>query len=253
MKRLVGASGLALLLMAIVSSNAAMVAAQDAGTPGPPATPMVAPQGAGDPGPPATTTSGGSVERSVDVDKADGTRSWSWLGWPTMVGSIMFGNYWAIRRFQTSLLKARLAKFTSGSEVRSLDASPLVQSSSGRLPSGVLLLALTASMSFSLAALYDYPSQISNLHPWIDVVPWVWYLVGTFLIGLLSESRGVGVIPILGHVFGLLLWHFTPGQSVSALFYDVGWLGFLLGPVAFWALSLYLIFRLGRAFRRPFS
>ena len=83
MKRLLGASGLAALLLVIVVLNVAMVAAQ----------------GAGDPGPPATTTSGGSVERSVDVDKADGTRSWSWLGWPTMVGSIMFGNYWAIRRF----------------------------------------------------------------------------------------------------------------------------------------------------------
>ena len=236
MKRLLGASGLALLLMAIVSSNAAMVAAQDAGTPGPP----------------ATTTGGGSVERSVDVDKADEPRSWSWLGWPTMVGSITFGNYWAIRRFQTSLLKARLAKFTSGSEVRSLDASLLVQSSSGRLPSGVLLLALTASMSFSLAALYDYPSQISDLHPWIDVVPWVWFFGGTFLVGLLSESRGVGSIPILGYVLGLLLWHSTPGESMDALFYDIGWLGFLLGPVVFWALSLYLIFRLGRAFRGHF-
>ena len=236
MKRLLGASGLALLLMAIVSSNAAMVAAQDAGTPGPP----------------ATTTGGGSVERSVDVDKADEPRSWSWLGWPTMVGSIMFGNYWAIRRFQTSLLKARLAKFTSGSEVRSLDASLLVQSSSGRLPSGVLLLALTASMSFSLAALYDYPSQISDLHPWIDVVPWVWFFGGAFLVGLLSESRGVGSIPILGYVLGLLLWHSTPGESMDALFYDIGWLGFLLGPVVFWALSLYLIFRLGRAFRGHF-
>ena len=249
MKRLLGVSGLALLLMAIVSSNAAMVAAQDAGTPGPPATPMVVPQGAGDPGPPATTTSGGSVERSVDVDKADGTRSWSWLGWPTMVGSIMFGNYWAIRRFQTSLLKARLAKFISGSEVRSLDASPLVQSSSGRLPSGVLLLALTASMSFSLAALYDYPSQISNLHPWIDVVPLVWFLVGPFLIGLLSESRGVGAIPILGYVLGLLLWHSTPGENINTLSYDIGWLGFLLLPVGIPGLMLYLLFRFGRALR----
>ena len=233
MKRLLGASGLAALLLVIVVLNVAMVAAQDAGTPGPP----------------ATTTSGGSVERSVDVDKADGTRSWSWLGWPTMVGSIMFGNYWAIRRFQTSLLKARLAKFTSGSEVRSLGASLLVQSSSGRLPSGVLLLALTASMSFSLAALYDYPSQISNLHPWIDVVPWVWYLVGTFLIGLLSESRGVGAIPILGYVLGLLLWHSTPGENINTLSYDIGWLGFLLLPVGIPGLMLYLLFRFGRALR----
>ncbi len=252
MKRLFRTSALAALLLAIVSLNAAMVAAQNAGTPGPVATPMVAPQGAGDPGPPATTTSGGNVERSTGVEEADGTRSWFWLGWPTITFSMILGSFWVYRRFRTSLLKARLAKFTSGSEVRSLGASLLVQSSSGRLPSGVLLLALTASMSFSLAALYDYPSQISNLHPWIDVVPWVWYLVGTFLIGLLSESRGVGAIPILGYVLGLLLWHSTPGESIDALFYDIGWLGFLLGPVAFWALSLYLIFRLGRAFRGHF-
>ena len=224
------------------------LAAQDAGTPGPAATGPTTVE-------PARVADDENVERApVDVDKADGTAGpGHGLDGPRWWDRSCSAIYWAIRRFQTSLLKARLAKFTSGSEVRSLGANLLVQSSSGRLPSGVLLLALTASMSFSLAALYDYPSQISNLHPWIDVVPWVWYLVGTFLIGLLSESRGVGVIPILGHVFGLLLWHFTPGQSVSALFYDVGWLGFLLGPVAFWALSLYLIFRLGRAFRRPFS
>ena len=253
MKRLMGVCGLALLLMAIVSSNAAMVAAQDAGTPGPPATPMVVPQGAGDPGPPATTTSGGSVERSVDADKADGTRSWSWLGWPTMTLPMLLGGFWVYRRFQTSLLKARLVRFSLGSGQRSLNAIPIAQSSLGGLPSGSLLLVLATSMSFSLAALYDYPSQIDGLHPWIDIVPWVWFFGGPFLVGLLSESRGVGAIPILGYVLGLLLWHSTPGESMDALFYDIGWLGFLLGPVAFWALSLYLIFRVGRALRGPFS
>ena len=130
----------------------------------------------------------------------------------------MLGSFWAIRRFQTSLLKARLAKFSSGGEQRPLDAVPIAQSSSGGLPSGALLLVLTTSMSFGIIALYDYPSQISNLHPWIDVVPWVWFLVGTFLVGLLSESRGVGAIPILGYVLGLLLWHSTPGESIDALF-----------------------------------
>ena len=246
MKLLLRTSAFAALLLAIVVLNPAVAAGQYAGTPGPATTRPATVE-------PVRVADDENIELAPVDDKADTPRSWSWLGWPTMTLSMVLGNYWAIRRFQTSLLKARLAKFTSGSEVRSLGASPLVQSSSGRLPSGVLLLALTASMSFSLAALYDYPSQISNLHPWIDVVPWVWYLVGTFLIGLLSESRGVGAIPILGYVLGLLLWHSTPGESIDALFYDIGWLGFLLGPVAFWALSLYLIFRLGRAFRRPFS
>ena len=252
MKRLLGVSGLALLLMAIVSSNAAMVAAQDAGTPGPPATPIVVPQGAGGSGPPATTTSGGSVERSADVDKADGTRSWSWLAWPTTVGSMALGGFWVYRRFRSSLLEARLAKFSLGSGQRSLDAIPIAQSSLGGLPSGALLLVLATSISFGIIALFDHPSQTAGLHPWIDVVPWVWFFVGPFLIGLLSESRGVGAIPILGYVLGRLLSHFTDGGSIDGLFYDVGWLGFLLGPVAFWALSLYLIFRLGRAFRGHF-
>ena len=224
------------LLVAVLVLNAAVATAQDAGTHGPP----------------ATTTSGGSVERSVEVEEVNTPLSWSWLGWPTTVGSMALGGFWVYRRFQTSLLKARLAKFSPGGGQRPLDASSLVQSPLGGLLSGVLLLALTMSMSFSLAALYDYPSQISDLHPWIDVVPWVWFFGGAFLVGLLSESRGVGSIPILGYVLGLLLWHSTPGESMDALFYDIGWLGFLLGPVVFWALSLYLIFRLGRAFRGHF-
>ena len=166
-----------------------------------------------------------------------------------MAGSMALGSFWAYRRFKTSLLKARLAKFSSGGEQRPLDAIPIVQSSSGGLPSGALLLVLTTSMSFGIIALFDYPSQISNLHPWIDVVPLVWFLVGPFLIGLLSEFRGVGAIPILGYVLGWLLWHFTSGQSVNALSYDIGWLGFLLLPVGIPGLMLYLLFRFGRALR----
>ncbi len=249
MKRLLGASALALLLMVIVVLNAAIVAAQDAGTPGPLATPMVVPQGAGTPGPPATTTSGGSVERSVDVDKADGTRSWSWLAWPTTVGSVTLGGFWVYRRFRSSMLEARLAKLSSGGEERSLYAIPIAQSSLGGLPSGALLLVLATSMSFGIIALFDHPSQTAGLHPWIDVVPWVWFFVGPFLIGLLSESRGVGAIPILGYVLGRLLSHFTDGGSIDGLFYDIGWLGFLLGPLGIAALILYLIFRVGRAVR----
>ena len=242
MKRLLGASGLALLLMAIVSSNAAMVAAQNAGTPGPATTRPATVE-------PVTVEDDENVERSADVEEVNTPRSWSWLGWPTMAGSMALGSFWAYRRFQVGLVKARLAKFSSGGEERPLDAIPIVQSSSGGLPSGALLLVLTTSMSFGIIALFDYPSQVSNLHPWIDVVPLVWFLVGPFLIGLLSESRGVGAIPILGYVLGLLLWHSTPGENINALSYDIGWLGFLLLPVGIPGLMLYLLFRFGRALR----
>ena len=241
MKLLLRTSAFAALLLAIVVLNPAVAAGQYAGTPGPATVE------------PVRVADDENIELAPVDDKADTPRSWSWLGWPTMTLSMVLGSFWAIRRFQTSLLEARLAKFSSGGEQRPLDAVPIAQSSSGGLPSGALLLVLTTSMSFGIIALFDYPSQISNLHPWIDVVPLVWYLVGTFLVGLLSESRGVGAIPILGYVLGLLLWHSTPGESMDALFYDIGWLGFLLGPVAFWALSLYLIFRVGRALRGPFS
>ena len=232
MKLLFRTSAFAALLLAIVVLNAAVAAGQDTGATGP-----------------LRTSDGGSVGRSAEVEEVNTPRSWSWLGWPTMTLSMVLGSFWAIRRFRTSLLEARLAKISSGGEQRPLDAIPIVQSSSGGLPSGALLLVLTTSMSFGLAALYDYPSQISNLHPWIDVVPLVWYLVGTFLIGLLSESRGVGAIPILGYVLGLLLWHSTPGENINTLSYDIGWLGFLLLPVGISGLMLYLLFRFGRALR----
>ena len=245
MKGLFRTSALAALLLAIVVLNVAVAAAQDAGTPQPARTGPATVE-------PARIADDENIEGAPVVDDADEPQSWSWLGWPTMTLPLMLGGFWVYRRFQTSLLKARLAKLTSGSEERSLDASPLVQSSLGGLPSGVLLLALTTSMSFSLAALYDYPSQISNLHPWIDVIPWVWFFGGVFLIGLLSESRGVGAIPILGYVLGLFLWHSTPGESIDALFYDIGWLGFLLYRMGITALIFYLIFRLGRAVRGHF-
>ena len=237
MKLLLRTSAFAALLLAIVVLNPAVAAGQYAGTPGPATVE------------PVRVADDENIELAPVGDKADTPRSWSWLGWPTMAGSMVLGSFWAIRRFRTSLLEARLAKFSSGGEQRPLDAVPIAQSSLGGLPSGALLLVLTTSMSFGLAALYDYPSQISNLHPWIDVVPLVWYLVGTFLIGLLSESRGVGAIPILGYVLGLLLWHSTPGENINTLSYDIGWLGFLLLPVGIPGLMLYLLFRFGRALR----
>ena len=242
MKLLLRTSAFAALLLAIVVLNPAVAAGQYAGTPGPATTRPATVE-------PVRVADDENIELAPVDDKADTPRSWSWLGWPTMTLSMVLGSFWAIRRFRTSLLEARLAKISSGGEQRPLDAIPIVQSSSGGLPSGALLLVLTTSMSFGLAALYDYPSQISNLHPWIDVVPLVWYLVGTFLIGLLSESRGVGAIPILGYVLGLLLWHSTPGENINTLSYDIGWLGFLLLPVGISGLMLYLLFRFGRALR----
>ena len=245
MELLLRTSAFAALLLAIVVLNPAVAAGQYAGTPGPATTRPATVE-------PVRVADDENIELAPVDDKADTPRSWSWLGWPTMTLSMVLGSFWAIRRFRTSLLEARLAKISSGGEQRPLDAIPIAQSSSGGLPSGALLLVLATSMSFSLAALYDYPSQIDGLHPWIDIVPWVWFFGGPFLVGLLSESRGVGAIPILGYVLGLLLWHSTPGESMDALFYDIGWLGFLLGLVAFWVLSLYLIFRVGRALRGHF-
>ena len=242
MKLLFRTSALAALILAVLVLNAAVAAGQDAGTPGSAATGPATPR-------PVKVADDENIERDPVVDKADEPRSWAWVGWPTMTLSMVLGGFWVYRRFRTSLLEARLAKISSGGEERSLDAIPLVQSSSGGIPSGALLLALTTSMSFGIAALYDYPSQISNLHPWIDVVPLVWFLVGPFLIGLLSESRGVGAIPILGYVLGLLLWHSTPGENINTLSYDIGWLGFLLLPVGIPGLMLYLLFRFGRALR----
>ena len=237
MKLLLRTSAFAALLLAIVVLNSAVAAGQDAGTTGPATVE------------PVRVEDDESVERSAEVEEVNTPRSWSWLGWPTMTLSMVLGSFWAIRRFRSSLLKARLAKFSSGGEERPLDAVPLAQSSLGGLPSGALLLVLTTSMSFGIIALFDYPSQISNLHPWIDVVLLVWFLVGPFLIGLLSESRGVGAIPILGYVLGLLLWHSTPGENINTLSYDIGWLGFLLLPVGIPGLMLYLLFRFGRALR----
>ena len=237
MKRLLLASGLALLLAAIVTFSSGIAAAQDAGTPGPPATPRI--------------VDGGGVEGPSAVEEALESRFWGWLGWPAMVGSAALGSFWAYRRVRSRPLKALLSRFASGEGERPQDASPIVESPSGwrGLQSGGLLLALTTSMSFGISALYDYPSHVSGFQPWIDAVPWVWYLGGTLLVGLLSESRGVGAIPITGLLLGLLLWHSTPGESVDGLFYDVGWLGFLIGPVALWSVVLYLLFRIGRALR----
>ena len=237
MKLLFRTSAFAALLLAIVVLNSAVAAGQDAGTTGPATVE------------PVRVEDDESVERSAEVEEADTPRSWSWLGWPTMTLSMVLGSFWAYRRFRSSLLKVRLAKFSSGGGQRSLNAVPIAQSSSGGLPSGALLLVLTTSMSFGIIALFDYPSQISNLHPWIDVVLLVWFLVGPFLVGLLSESRGVGAIPILGYVLGLLLWHSTPGENINTLSYDIGWLGFLLLPVGIPGLMLYLLFRFGRALR----
>ena len=237
MKLLLRTSAFAALILAIVALNAAVAAAQDAGTPGPATVE------------PVRVEDDENVERSADVEEVNTPRSWSWLGWPTTVGSMALGGFWVYRRFRSSLLEARLAKFSSGGEERPLDAVPIAQSSLGGLPSGALLLVLTTSMSFGIIALFDYPSQVSNLHLWIDVVSLVWFLVGPFLIGLLSESRGVGAIPILGYVLGLLLWHSTPGENINTLSYDIGWLGFLLLPVGIPGLMLYLLFRFGRALR----
>ena len=174
------------------------------------------------------------------------------LGWPAMIGSLALGGLWAYRRFRSRLPKTGINLLPSKGQDRPRTDSPIEESSRGPrgLPSGSLLLALMAFMSFGLSALYDYPSQLTGLQPWIGALPWVWYMCGTFGVGLLSDSRGVGAIPILGHFMGLLVWHSTPGESIDALTYDLGLLGFLLGPVVVISVVMYLPYRLGRALRR---
>ena len=240
MRRLVG---IALLLMAILGSNAAAAAAQELRTPVPPATV--------EPVAPATTQGGTGAASDARVDKGE-AESWAGLGWPAMIGSLALGGLWAYRRFRSRLPKTGINLLPSKGQDRPRTDSPIEESSRGPrgLPSGVLLLALMASMSFGLSALYDYPSQLTGLQPWIGALPWVWYLCGTFGVGLLSDSRGVGAIPILGHFMGLLVWYSTPGESIDALTYDLGLLGFLLGPVVVISVVMYLPYRLGRALRR---
>jgi len=72
-------------------------------------------------------------------------------------------------------------------------------------------------------------------------------------VGLLSDSRGVWAIPVLGYVFGMGLWLATPVESLHDLTYDLSVPGFLLVRVAIPALLMYLAFRVGRAFRGLFA
>ena len=240
MKRLLG---IALLLMAILGSSAAAAVAQDAGSQIPPATVEHVQ--------PATTQGGAGAGSDAFEDRGE-AESWARLGWPAMMGSLALGGLWAYRRFRSRLPKTGINLLPSKGQDRTRTESLIEESPTGWrvLPSGALLLALMASMSFGLSALYDYPSQLTGLQPWIGALPWVWYLCGTFGVGLLSDSRGVGAVPILGHFLGLLLWHATPGESIDALTYDLGLLGFLLGPVVVMSVVMYLPYRLGRALTR---
>ena len=167
----------------------------------------------------------------------------------------LLGVIWAYRRFHTSLLKPFVAKLSSGSEERPLDRSPFVQPSAGGLVSGALLLALTTVFFLSQFAIYDYPSDLVfpttavDILPWLDFALWLSTLVAPLLVGLLSESRGVWLIPVLGYVFGMALWHASPGENLGNLTYDLSVPGYLLVRVGIPALLMYLAYRFGRAFR----
>ena len=247
MKLLPGVLGLALVLMTLAGSNAAVAAAQDTGTPAPLATPRIVDRG--------------GVEGSGDVEYALESRFWNWVGWPTWFGSMMLGIFWAYRRSHTSLVRAFIAKHFPSEEENPLDRSPFVQtqSSSGGLVSGALLLALTTVFFLSQFALYNYPSNLSiptealDILPWLEFAPWLSTLIAPFLVGLLSASRGVWAIPVLGYVFGMGLWLATPWEDLAGLTYDLSIPGFFLMRVTVPALLMYLAYRVGRGFRRAFT
>ena len=152
MRRLVG---IALLLMAILGSNAAAAAAQELRTPVPPATV--------EPVAPATTQGGTGAASDALVDRGE-AESWAGLGWPAMIGSLALGGLWAYRRFRSRLPKTGINLLPSKGQDRPRTDSPIEESSRGQrgLPSGVLLLALMASCPLG-SVLYDYPSQLTGL------------------------------------------------------------------------------------------
>lgn len=239
--------GIVLLLMAVMACNSTIATAQGTGTPEPPATPRIV-GGSGD-------------ELSTAVEEALRSRFWSWLGWPTWFGSMMVGIYWVYRRAHTSLVKAFLNKLAPEEEKKPLGRSPFVeqQSSSGGVVSGALLLALLTVFFLSQFAIYEFPSDLKfpteafDILPWLDFAPWLSTLFAPFLVGLLSESRGVWLIPFLGYLFGMALWLGVPGEDLSDLAYDYGEVGFLLFRLVAPALLMYLAYRIGRAFRRAFA
>ena len=247
MKLLLGVIGLALVLIAFSGLNAASATAQETGTPAPLATPRI--------------VDGSAVEGSSAAEDALESPFWDWVGWPTWFGSMMFGIFWAYRRSHTSLVRAFIAKHFPSEEEDPLDRSPFVQtqSSSGGLVSGALLLALTTVFFLSQFALYNYPSNLSiptealDILPWLEFAPWLSTLFAPFLVGLLSDSRGVWAIPVLGYVLGMGLWLATPVESLHDLTYDLSVPGFLLVRVAIPALLMYLAFRVGSAFRGLFA
>lgn len=242
MKRLLS---LALLLVAIVAFNTTITAAQDTGTPSPIATPRIV---------------DGGAESSTAFDDEERARFWDWFGWPAWFGSMMLGIFWAYRRAHTSLVKAFLVKHIASDEENPLDRSPFVQAqpSSGGLVSGALLLALTTVFFLGQFAIYELPSDLKfptealDILPWLDFAPWLSTLFAPFLVGLLSESRGVWVITVLGYLCGMALWIATPVGSFFDLAYDFGEFGFLLVRVAIPALLMYLAYSIGRVFRGMF-
>ena len=236
--------GMGFLLVALVGLNGVPAAAQDAVTPAPI----------------ATVGADRSFEGSAVVEEGDEQRFVEWLGWPTWVGSMMLGIFWAYRRTHTSLVRAAIAKLTRGGEENRLERSPYVEeeTGSGGIFSGALLLALTTVFFLSQFAIYEYPSDLKfpteaiDILAWLDIASWLSTLFAPFLIGLLSESRGVWLIPFLGYLLGMALWLGVPGEDFGDLAYDYGEIGFLIVRVVIPALLMYLAYRIGRAFRAQF-
>lgn len=220
--------GMAVLLIAIAGLSAAAVAGQDASP----------------------------ADQNAIIDGLS-----SWLGWHAWALSMAVGIFWVYRRVHTSLLSAVLAKLVSEGEEKPLYRSPVVEESSntGSLFSGALLLALTTTFCLSQFVIYGYPSDLSfpsealDILPWLDIAAWLPALLAPFFIGLLSESRGVWVIPVLGFVLGMFLSNAVAGGDPGGLINDLGITWFLVAGVVIPAVLIYLAFRFGRGVRGQFT
>ena len=185
----------------------------------------------------------------------------SWVGWPAWALSLALGIFWVYRRAHTSLLSAALAKLVTEGEEKPLYRSPVVEepSNAGSLTSGALLLVLTTMFFLSQFVIYDYPSDLEipseavDILPWLDFAPWLPALLAPLFIGLLSESRGVWVIPVLGFALGMFLSNVVAGGDPGGLIDDLGLPASLLVRAGIPALLMYLAYRFGRGIRGQFT
>ncbi len=204
---------------------------------------------------------GSAIDLASPLEGSEAAWFWDWIGWPTFTALSIVGSYWAYRRAHSSLLSAILRKAMSDDgEEQPADRSPFVESPSGygSLLSGALLLAYMTLLVLSHLSMIGFPSDLKipseamDFIPWVELMPWIWLLIAALMVGLFSESRGVGLIPIAGYVLGMVVWHASPGQDMGDLTGNLSDPVFLLTRFGVPAILMYLAFRQGRVFRGMF-